>query len=283
MTIVTTATAETRYIDAGGIRYAYRRFGASGRTPLLCLQHFTGTLDNWDPAIIDALAEDREVVLFENAGVGRSGGEVPASIAAMAEHVLRFLDALGVAKVHILGYSLGGFLAQDIAIARPGLVGRLVISGSAPQGGPGAGMDRPELIAIYTDTAMAPAEKLKRLFFPSTPAGAAAADAFVERLATRSAEADLPAAPSVAPVQLQAMIDWANWGGDVGGKLAKITHPVLVANGNNDTMIPTENSFTLAKFLPDATLIIYPNAGHGALFQYVDDYVAHVRTFLRGA
>ncbi|UPG92561.1 alpha/beta fold hydrolase [Luteibacter aegosomatissinici] len=283
MTNPNTAMAETRFIETAGIRYAYRRLGVPGGTPLLCLQHFTGTLDNWDPAIIDALAEDREVLLFENAGVGQSGGDVPGSIAGMAKHAIQFLDALGVAKVHILGYSLGGFLAQDIALARPALVERMVITGSAPQGGAGAGMDRPELVAIYTDATMAPADKLRHLFFPDTAAGAAAAAAFVGRLATRRAPADLPAGPHVAPTQLQAMIDWANWRGDVAGKLATITQPVLVTNGSNDTMIPTENSFTLAKYLPNATLIIYPNAGHGALFQYAEGYVAHVRTFLHGA
>ena len=141
----TAATAPTLYIDVEGVRYAYRRFGRPKGLPLLCLQHFTGTLDNWDPAIVDALAADREIILFENAGVGASGGDVPDSIEGMAAHALRFVDALKLEKLHIFGYSLGGFLAQNIAIARPGLVGRLIISGSAPEGGPGAGMDRPEL------------------------------------------------------------------------------------------------------------------------------------------
>ncbi|APG05933.1 alpha/beta hydrolase [Luteibacter rhizovicinus DSM 16549] len=276
----TAASADNQYVEAGGVRYAYRRFGKPGRTPLLCLQHFTGTLDNWDPAIVDAHAADREVILFENAGVGRSGGTVPSNIAGMAEHVLHFVDALALSKVHILGYSLGGFLAQEIAISRPGLIGRLILSGSAPEGGAGAGMDRPELLAIYTDAAILPPDKLKRLFFPATPAGLESADGFLARLATRTAEADLAPDPAVASSQLQAMISWANWQGDVGAKLEKITQPVLVTNGNNDTMIPTANTFTLATYLPNATLIIYPNAGHGALFQYAADYASHTRTFL---
>ncbi|HVI53677.1 MAG TPA: alpha/beta hydrolase [Luteibacter sp.] len=280
MSQMTAATADNLYIEANGVRYAYRRFGKAGRTPLLCLQHFTGTLDNWDPAIVDAHAVDREVILFENAGVGRSGGEVSSTIAGMAEHVLHFLDALRLSKVHILGYSLGGFLAQEIAIARPDLVGRLVISGSAPEGGPGAGMDRPELIAIYTDAAISPSEKLKRLFFPTTPVALEAADAFLSRLASRVAEADLAPTPAVAPAQLQAMIEWANWKGDVAAKLAKIRHPVLVTNGIDDGMIPTANTFTLAAHLPNAMLIIYPNAGHGALFQHHVEYVSHTRAFL---
>lgn len=279
----TARTAENHHVESAGVRYAYRRFGAGKGLPLLCLQHFTGTLDNWDPAIVDALANDREVILFENAGVGGSTGEVPSSIAGMADHVLRFVDALGLEKFHVLGYSLGGFLAQNIAIARPDAVGRMIVSGSAPEGGPGSGMDRPELLAIYTDENMSPGEKLTRLFFPDTPLGREAARQFVARLDSRTAPRDEANGPAVAPTQLKAMIDWAHWNGDVQAKLQKIRHPVLVTNGSNDTMIPTDNSLTLAKFLPNATLIIYPNAGHGALFQYPDEYVSHVRTFLADA
>lgn len=276
----TAATAENLHVEAGGIRYAYRRFGHGKGLPLLCLQHFTGTLDNWDPAMVDALAADREIILFENSGVGGSTGDVPDSIAGMADHVLRFVDALGLEKFHILGYSLGGFLAQNIAISRPGAVGRLIISGSAPEGGPGAGMDRPELLAIYADEQMPAGEKLTRLFFPDTAPGKEAASQFVARLASRTADRDKPNGPAVAPAQLKAMIDWANWKGDVREKLRKIPHPALVTNGSNDTMIPTDNSFLLAKWLPDATLVVYPNAGHGALFQYPREYVSHVKTFL---
>ncbi|WP_431018326.1 alpha/beta fold hydrolase [Burkholderia gladioli] len=284
MSRITSSTAPTLYVDAQGTRYAYRRFGnLDGGLPLLCLQHFTGTLDNWDPAIIDVLAEDREIVLFENAGIGRSSGRVPTTIAGMAEHVLRFVDALAFRKFHVLGFSLGGFLAQEIAIARPDLIEQLVISGSAPAGGAGAGMDRPELLAIYADAVMAMNDKLKRLFFPATADGQASADAFVARLDARSAERDLPAGPEVAPAQLQAMIAWANTAGDPQARLARIEHRTLVTNGDNDIMIPTANSHLLARGLPNATLIIYPNAGHGALFQYAQDYVAHVRTFLRGS
>ena len=276
----TAATAPTLYIDAEGVRYAYRRLGKPKGLPLLCLQHFTGTLDNWDPAIVDALAADREIILFENAGVGASGGEVPDSIESMAAHVLRFVDALKLEKLHILGYSLGGFLAQNIAIVRPKLVGRLILSGSAPEGGPGAGMDRPELLAIYTDAQMPAGEKLTRLFFPDTAEGREAAARFVARLDARTVERDAPNGPAVASTQLKAMIDWANWRGDVREKLGNIPHPTLVTNGSYDIMIPTENSYLLAKWLPDATLIIYPRAGHGALFQYAQTYVAHVKTFL---
>ena len=245
MTQFASSAAPTRYIDAAGVRYAYRRFGNEGGRPL-CLQHFTGTLDNWDPAIVDVLARDREIILFDNAGVGRSGGQVPTSIAHMAQHVLHFVDALSIDRLHILGFSLGGFLAQDIAIVRPGLVERLILSGTAPEGGEGAGMDRPELLAIYTDGEMPMSEKLERLF--SGNARGPDGRRRIRRPPRRAhCRADLPAGPEVASAQLQAMIAWANWSGDVAGKLGRIKQPALVTNGNDDRMIPTANSFVLAQ------------------------------------
>ncbi|CAM2146147.1 Alpha/beta fold hydrolase [Pararobbsia alpina] len=280
MSIHTSLTAPNRYVDVAGTTYAYRRFGTPEKLPVLCLQHFTGTLDNWDPAIVDALASDREVILFDNAGVGRSTGKVPDSIVEMARHVEQFLDAIELAKVNVLGFSLGGFLAQELAIARPERIERLVISGSAPEGGEGAGMDRPELLSIYTDESIDPYGKLERLFFPPDDNGQRAAKAFVARLKSRTGEADAPISAEVAPTQLQAMMDWANRSGDAACKLNQIPHKVLVTNGSNDVMIPTRNSMVLAESLPNATLIVYPNSGHGALFQYPSTYVGHVRQFL---
>ena len=192
------------------------------------------------------LARDREIILFDNAGVGRSGGQVPTSIAHMAQHVLHFVDALSIDRLHILGFSLGGFLAQDIAIVRPGLVERLILSGTAPEGGEGAGMDRPELLAIYTDGEMPMSEKLERLFSRQRPR-ARRPPPHSSTASPRALPADLPAGPEVASAQLQAMIAWANWSGDVAGKLGRIKQPALVTNGNDDRMIPTANSFVLAQ------------------------------------
>ena len=280
MTQFASSAAPTRYIDAAGVRYAYRRFGnerAGGR----CLQHFTGTLDNWDPAIVDVLARDREIILFDNAGVGRSGGQVPTSIAHMAQHVLHFVDALSIDRLHILGFSLGGFRAGHRD--RPTGTGRAVDPVRHRAGRRRRrGMDRPELLAIYTDGEMPMSEKLERLFFPATPR-ARRPPPHSSTASPRALPADLPAGPEVASAQLQAMIAWANWSGDVAGKLGRIKQPALVTNGNDDRMIPTANSFVLAQGLPDATLIVYPNSGHGALFQHASAYVAHVAEFLRGA
>jgi pimeloyl-ACP methyl ester carboxylesterase len=283
MTVITSFNAPTQHIDVSGVRYAFRRFGnRGGGLPLLCLQHFTGTLDNWDPAVVNALAEDREIILFDSAGVGRSDGAVPLTIGEMATDVLRFIDAQKDRKVHVLGFSMGGFVAQEITIGRPELVERLILSGTAPEGGEGAAMDRPELVAIYTSVQMTRREKLKRLFFPPTPDGQAAASAFVDGIDARGAEHTGACSPDIARAQLQAMKAWASFNGDIRKKLARITHPVLVTSGANDIVIPVRNSFVLAEYLQNATLIIYPNSGHGALFQYSSTYVAHVREFLRG-
>jgi pimeloyl-ACP methyl ester carboxylesterase len=282
MTTSLTLTARTQFIHVEGTRYAYRRFGSGAGKPLLCLQHFTGTLDHWDPAVTDALASEREVILFESAGVGLSTGTVPTNIRGMADHALAFIDALGLQSLHLLGFSLGGFVAQELAIARPDLIDRMIISGSAPEGGAGSGMDRPELLAVFTDATLSMHDKLKRLFFHADPASQAAASAFIARLSQRPADHDAPAGAEVAPAQLQAMIAWAGWSGDIAAKLSRITQPVLVTNGNNDTMIPTDNSFLLAKGLPDATLIVYPHSGHGALYQWGEAYAGHVGQFLKG-
>lgn len=272
---VSTRNAPTQFITVGETRYAYRRLGREGGVPLLALQHFTGTLDEWDPAVIDPLAEGRTVLLFENAGVGRSTGTTPNTIDGMAAHAIAFVDALGLTKLDILGFSLGGFIAQRIAQERPQLVRRLVLSGTAPEGGEGAGMARPELLAIFSNAEMPMAEKLKKLFFPASAEGQRAASAFVERLGERREDRDMPATGAVAMAQLQAMAEW-----EKASPRAPLPHPTLVTNGNHDIMIPTPNSFTLARSLANATLVVYPASGHGALYQYPATYVSHVREHL---
>jgi pimeloyl-ACP methyl ester carboxylesterase len=281
MTTSATLSAKTQFIDIAGARLAYRRFGTSSGTPLLCLQHFTGTLDLWDPAVFDELCTEREIILLENAGVALSTGKTPDTIATMAEAAIAFLDALNLTEVDILGFSLGGFLAQYIALQRPALIRRLILSGTGPEGGAGTSMNDPRLLPIFGDTKMAMTEKLKRLFFPENEAAQAAAAAYIERISQREQDRDTGATGEVAMQQLKAMGAWEANNGDAFASLSKITQPVLVTNGDYDTMIPTPNSLTFKQHLPNATLIVYPNAGHGALYQYPDAYVAHVSTFLR--
>lgn len=272
--------APMRYVTAGDNTYAFRRFGLGPGIPLLFLQHFTGTLDNWDPAVTDALALGRSVILFENAGIGRSSGKVPETVAGMSDHAMKFLDALGLNPVDVLGFSLGGMVAQVMALKRPALLRRIVLTGTGPEGGVGVAMDRPDLLKIFVDQQMPMSEKLLKLFFETTETSQAAGRQFVQRLARRTEDKDSPATAEAAGAQLAAMAAWAKSGGEPYADLKNIKQPVLVTNGNNDRMIPTVNSITLSKHLPNAQLIIYPDSGHGALFQHAGAFTTHVSEFL---
>ena len=273
-------TAPTQYLAAGDNTYAYRRFGSGPGAPLLLLQHFTGTLDNWDPAVTDPLALGRPVVLFESPGIGGSGGKVPETVAGMADHAMKFLDALSLTRVDVLGFSLGGMVAQVMALKRPALLRKIILTGTGPAGGVGVAMDRPELLTIFVDQKMPPGDKLLKLFFEPTESSQSAGRKFVQRLARRTEDTDTPTTAEAAGAQLAAMAAWAKSGGEPHAELKKITQPVLVTNGNNDIMIPTVNSFTLSAHMPNAQLIIYPDSGHGSLFQHAGAFTSHVTEFL---
>jgi pimeloyl-ACP methyl ester carboxylesterase len=273
-------TALTQYVSVGDNKYAYRQFGSGPGVPLLFLQHFTGTLDNWDPAVTDPLAQSRSVVLFESAGIGHSSGRVPTTVASMADHAMQFLDALGLTQVDVLGFSLGGMVAQIIALKRPALLRRIILTGTGPEGGVGVAMDRPELLKIFADQQIPPSEKLLKLFFETTETSQSAGREFVHRLARRTEDKDTPTTPEAAGAQLAAMAGWAKSGGKSRADLKKVVQPVLVTNGNNDIMIPTVNSFTLSEQLANAQLIIYPDSGHGSLFQHAGAFTSHVSEFL---
>jgi pimeloyl-ACP methyl ester carboxylesterase len=273
-------TAPTQFVKAGENTYAYRRFGSGPGAPLLFLQHFTGTLDNWDPAVTDPLSQARTVILFESAGIGRSTGKVPETVAGMADHAMRFLETLGLTKVDALGFSLGGMVAQVMALKRPTLLRRIILTGTGPEGGVGVAMDRPELLKIFVDQKMPPSDKLLKLFFEPTESSQSAGRKFVQRLARRTEDMDTTTTAEAAGAQLAAMAAWAKSGGEPHAELKKVTQPVLVTNGNNDIMIPTVNSFTLSAHLPNAQLIIYPDSGHGSLFQHAGAFTDHVTEFL---
>jgi pimeloyl-ACP methyl ester carboxylesterase len=279
-TTASNTTAPTQYVTVGDNRYAYRQFGSGPAVPLLFLQHFTGTLDNWDPAVTDLFALGRPVILFESAGIGRSRGKVPTTVAGMADHAIKFLNALRLTQVDVLGFSLGGMVAQVIALKRPALLRRIILTGTGPAGGVGVAMDRPELLKIFVDQQMPMSEKLLNLFFETTETSQSAGRQFVQRLARRTEDKDTPTTAEAAGAQLAAMAAWEKSGGEPYADLKKITQPVLVTNGNNDIMIPTINSFTLSAHLPSAQLVIYPDSGHGSLFQHAGAYASHVSEFL---
>ncbi|HET7423170.1 MAG TPA: alpha/beta hydrolase [Gemmatimonadales bacterium] len=274
-------TTPTQFVTTANETYAYRRFGGGAGLPLVCLQHFTGTLDNWDPAVTDQLARGREVILFESAGLGRSTGEVPRTVQGMTAHFLAFADALGLREVDLLGFSLGGMVAQQAALEHPSLIRRMLLVGTGPEGGEDImHVEKPELGRIFADASLSGYERLVRLFFTPTDASRKAGQEFVTRLGLRTADREPVSGPAVAQAQIAAFRAWERVDGERFAKLGRITQPCLVINGMFDRMIPVRNSYFLAEHLPDATLLVFPDAGHGSLFQYPDAFVTQARLFL---
>jgi pimeloyl-ACP methyl ester carboxylesterase len=262
-------------------RYAYRRFGAGPGLPLLFLQHFTGTLDNWDPAVTDPLALGREVILFENAGVGRSTGSVPKTIAGMAEHALAFLDALHLTRCDVLGYSLGGMIAQQMAQDRPEIFRRMILVATAPRGGEDImHLEKPSLARYLNDPNLRGYAVLGKIFFASTDSSQAEADAFIKRLMRRTQEREPVSGTAVAQAQMAAFREWESRTADRFTTLKNIRQPTLVANGVHDEMIPVRNSYWLSENLPNAVLMTYPDAGHGSLFQFHEAFTRQATAFL---
>jgi pimeloyl-ACP methyl ester carboxylesterase len=272
-------TTPTQFIEASCVRYAYRRFGADNGTPIVFLQHFRGGLDNWDPKVTDGLAKDRPVILFNNAGVASSGGEPADTVSGMAKHVVAFINALGLKRVDLLGFSLGGFVAQQVVLENPDLIRRVVLAGTGPQGGDGMDAFTPK-VAEHATQETPVMENFLYLFFSPSETSQAAGRAFWERRHTR-AEQDIPSSIAAMHAQAAAIAQW----GAVPktsryGQLKRITQPVLIVNGNEDIMVPSINSFILDQHIPNATLIVYPDSGHGAIFQYPELFVSHMRLFL---
>jgi pimeloyl-ACP methyl ester carboxylesterase len=269
---------------ADGVTYRYRRFGTPNQSelPLLCLVHFRATLDNWDPELVDRLAAQREVILVDLAGVGGSTGITPNTVEGMAHNAFAFLDAIQLHRYDLLGFSIGGFVAQEMTLFRPWQVRRLVLAGTAPRGG--------RDIHLYTAGAIrdaafddAPtAKNLLTLFFEKSASSQAKGVDFLKRLGLRTAERDAPANLAVRDAQLTAISAWGVRDDSRLQRLESIRQPVLVANGDNDEMVPTQNTYLLAEHLPNAKLSIYSDAGHGFLFQYPADFAAEVNAFLGG-
>jgi pimeloyl-ACP methyl ester carboxylesterase len=276
-------TAPTQFVDAAGVRFAYRRFGKSGGVPLVFNMHFTGTMDHWDPMVTDGLAATREVILFNNAGISSSSGEVPASAEEMAANAAAFIKALGLAKVDVLGFSLGGFVAQALTFAYPGLVRRLILVGTGPKGGEGMATLTPEAQAVFGRTYVNPDELWLGVFFTLTEASQAAGRAFLRRFRLRREGRDPEVSEKVAPAQIEAIGKWGAPRADAFDYLRKIIQPTLVINGSRDVIIYTVNSFVLQQNLPNAQLILYPDSNHGSQYQYPELFVADVTRFLDAA
>jgi pimeloyl-ACP methyl ester carboxylesterase len=273
-------TAQTQFVEANGIRFAYRRFGNPASVPLVFNQHFTGTMDHWDPAVTDGLAATREVILFNNAGISSTSGEVPASVEEMAANAAAFIKALGLAKADVLGFSLGGFVAQALTLANPDLVRRLILVGTGPRGGEGMATLTPEAQAVFGATYAHPDDVWLGVFFTPTEKSQAAGRAFLKRFRLRQEGRDPEVSERVAPAQITAIGKWGapRWG--AFDYLRDIIHPTLVINGSHDVIVYTANSLILQRNLPNAQLILYPDSNHGSQYQYPALFVTDVTRFL---
>ena len=274
-------TARTQFLQTPKEKYAYRRFGKKCKYPLLCLQHFTGTLDNWDPAVTDPLAEEHDIILFDNAGVGGSTGKVPTTMAGMAERAAAFLETLGIETCDVLGFSLGGVVAQQMALDNSKVFRKMILVGTAPRGGEDImHLDKPSLAKPLHDATLQGYEVLQKIFFAPTETSQAAGKEFIGRLIQRQQDRDPISVPEVAQAQIVAFREWEKYSGNRFADLKRIPQPTLVVNGIHDEMIPVSNSYWLSENLPNAVLLTYPDAGHGSLFQWHDSFTRQASAFL---
>jgi pimeloyl-ACP methyl ester carboxylesterase len=273
----TSKDTPTHTLDVGGTSFAYRQLGPRGGTPLVFLHHFTAVLDDWDPRVIDPIAEQRHVITFDNRGIGASGGKVPRTIAAMAADAAAFIRALGHEQVDLLGFSLGGGVAQDVALQNPDLVRRLILTGTGHRGG--GGLTRMPLIVggAYAKAALTREDPRQFLFFKRDAVGKRAGAEYIARLRERTADRDKPISHQARIAQLVAIRES---GLGQAHDLSRITQPTLVANGDNDLMVASSQSHALAEQIPNSKLVIYPDSGHGAIFQYHEQFVPTVLEFL---
>ena len=266
---------------ANGIDYAYRDAGDGG-VPLVLLQHFRGNLDNWDPALIDALASDRRVVTFDNAGVGGSTGTTPNTIEQMARDAVAFITALGLGQVDILGFSIGSFIAQEIALTRSAVVQRLVLASSAPRGAAGMHGWAPGVMSAVGQPQIGP-EGFLAVFFTPSPASQQAGQEMIGRMYTRTEDRDAETSWATRQAQYDAVNTWGIPDHSQLQRLSAIGMPVFVANGDSDPMILPHYSYLLAGLIPHAQVKIYPDSAHGFLFQHHAEFAADVGAFLTAA
>jgi pimeloyl-ACP methyl ester carboxylesterase len=269
--------APTRTLSAGGVEFAYRQLGPSTGVPVVFLTHLAAVLDNWDPHVVDGVAAKHRVITFDNRGVGASSGSTPTTIQEMARDAVSFIGALGLEQVDLFGFSMGGMIAQVIAQEEPQLVRKLILAGTGPAGG--EGIDKVTRIT-YLDTArglLTRQDPKQFLFFTRTPNGRRAGKAFLARLQERASDRDKAISIGSFRAQLKAI---HRWGQQQPADLASIHQPVLAMNGASDRMVPSNNTVDLDRRLPNSQLVLYPDAGHGGVFQFHQDFVKRALAFL---
>jgi pimeloyl-ACP methyl ester carboxylesterase len=269
--------APTHTINADGVEFAYRQLGPSTGVPVVFLTHLAAVLDNWDPRVVDGIAAKHRVITFDNRGVGASSGATPRTIEEMASDAVTFIGALGFDQVDLFGFSMGGMIAQVIAQQQPQLVRTMILAGTGPAGG--EGIDKMTRIT-YLDTArglLTRQDPKQFLFFTKTPHGRRAGKEFLARLKERTNDHDKAISVRSFRAQLTAI---HRWGQKTPADLASIHQPVLVINGDSDKMVPTKNTVDLHRQLPNSQLVIYPDAGHGGVFQFHEDFAKRALEFL---
>ncbi|MDE1675221.1 alpha/beta fold hydrolase [Nocardia gipuzkoensis] len=266
-----------RTIDVNGTTFTYRELGEPSAVPVVLLHHLTAVLDDWDPRVIDGIAAHRRVIAFDNRGVGATAGSVPSTVEQMGADAIAFIRALGLQKVDLLGFSLGGGVAQMVVLQAPDLVCRLIVAGSGPRGG--SGIDKMGSIVglAYLKALLTLSDPRNFLFFPRNPDGKQAAADYLRRLKERTDNRDKRISIQAAIAQIKAI---RHAGRSQPDDLSVITHPVLVANGDNDLMVASSHSADMARRLPNAQLKIYPNSGHGGIFQHHRNFVPDALQFL---
>jgi len=275
--ITSYAKAPARTVTAGGTTYAYRELGPKGGIPVVFFVHLAATLDNWDPRIIDPIAKGRHVIAFDNRGVGASTGRVPDSVEAMADDAYAFITALGLDTVDVFSFSLGGMVAQALVVRHPELVRKLVLTGTGPKGGKDIDKVAGTTYRDMLRAALNRSDPKEFLFFNRNAAGKPAARAFVNRLKERTADRDAPIKVAAFQTQLKAI---KKWGRSTPDDLSTITQPTLIANGDNDRMVPSVLSEDLHQRIKGSELIIYPDSGHGGIFQYHETFAPVAVEFL---
>src|SRR3979490_1467575 len=276
----TPQTAPTQFVETSGIRFAYRRFGKANGVPLVFNQHYLGTMDYWDPTVEAGLAREREVILFDNAGVSSSSGEVPTTFEQMGANAIAFIKVLGLKQVDVLGFSIGAMVAQEIVLQAPDLVRRLILLGTGPRGGQGMESLTQAAGRLFGAAYDPPEHVWLAVQFSPSEAGQAAGREFLKRTHLRQEGRDPEVNDKVSPAQVEAMDKWGVQREGSYDYLRTITQPTLVVNGSNDVIMPTVNSFIIKQNIPHAQLIIYPDSNHGSQHQYPELFVAHATLFL---